>query len=298
MPRDVVMMPSARTEILIDPCTIGLGQVNAQNQCQLPAAPITAVLQTGGADVAAMPGEADTWPAMELAQVVFQGSPQAPLVKPRSIETVAPPLPANPIASLSGTRTASRAATVRPEPAPCTPNGLPSGQVRVIRFNSGELPDKKERFGLRAEKSRMNLPPGGSVIDLPDSNPNLDLQHDYSTFTETPSVSRLCIKHGSREQWVLVNDSGECHNFHLHQVRFKVRRIQAGGTPADAQCLGNRANSIDNDAWHDNFPLPPGARVLIDVTFDQRAQIGKFVYHCHILEHEDSGMMATVEVVL
>lgn len=298
-PRNVVMMPSARTEILIDPCTIGLGAINSRGECQLPANPITAVLQTIGTDVAASPGGADIWPAIQLAEVVFPGKSQAPLVTPKPVDTVAPTLPADALAPLPASDTASaipNASLVRSQ-LPCSPDVLPDNKVRVIRFKNGVLPDGVERFGLRAETSRMTLPDGSDRIVLPQISAHPDLATDYSEVTDVQSKARLCIKYGSKEQWVLINDSEECHNFHIHQVRFKVRRIQAGGTPADAQCLGNRADSIVNDAWHDNFPLPPGARVLIDIAFDRPAQIGKFVYHCHILEHEDSGMMAAVEVV-
>ena len=47
---------------------------------------------------------------------------------------------------------------------------------------------------------------------------------------------------------------------------------------------------------HDNYPLLPGARVLVMIRFDA-AKLGRFVFHCHILEHEDKGMMATIGVV-
>jgi len=298
-PRNVVMMPSARTEILIDPCTLGLGTINSQRECQLPANSVTAVLQTIGADVAAKPGDADIWPAVQLAEVVFPGNARASPVAPKAIDTIAPTLPADPLAQSPAPEAASaipNASLVRSQ-LPCSPDVLRPNQVRVIRFKNGDLPNGVERFGLRAETSRMVLPEGNDKIILPQLSAKLDLATDYSEVTDVPSKSRLCIRYGSMEQWVLVNDSEECHNFHIHQIRFRVRRIQAGGTPADAQCLGNRADAIANDAWHDNFPLPPGARVLIDIAFDRPSQLGKFVYHCHILEHEDSGMMAVVEVV-
>jgi len=47
---------------------------------------------------------------------------------------------------------------------------------------------------------------------------------------------------------------------------------------------------------HDNYPLPPGARVFVMIRFDG-PKLGRFVFHCHILEHEDKGMMATIGVV-
>ena len=82
-------------------------------------------------------------------------------------------------------------------------------------------------------------------------------------------------------------------------------------------------SSVEHDAAHDSVPLPRGtaacdghvwtgqetdqatkagqpvcqpARVTVRLRFNRREQVGRFVYHCHILEHEDRGMMALVEV--
>jgi FtsP/CotA-like multicopper oxidase with cupredoxin domain len=69
-------------------------------------------------------------------------------------------------------------------------------------------------------------------------------------------------------------------------------------------------------SYHDNIPVPAGIGILsgsdcdgtpgnpncrispvtIKIRFDRKEQVGKFVYHCHILEHEDGGMMASVRV--
>jgi FtsP/CotA-like multicopper oxidase with cupredoxin domain len=107
--------------------------------------------------------------------------------------------------------------------------------------------------------------------------------------------------YGAREYWLLVNDSEECHNFHIHQTKFVVldADFSAGGRPSAAQCLGDRglAPPINRNVLHDNYPLPPGARVLVMIRFDG-PKLGRFVvFHCHILEHEDKGMMATIGVV-
>lgn len=56
------------------------------------------------------------------------------------------------------------------------------------------------------------------------------------------------------------------------------------------------------DLWHDTFPVPPkngntNDRVFIFIPFEAEEQLGRFVFHCHILEHEDNGMMAAMEVV-
>ncbi|MGD9539681.1 multicopper oxidase domain-containing protein [Methylocystis sp.] len=102
------------------------------------------------------------------------------------------------------------------------------------------------------------------------------------------------------EYWLLVNDSKECHNFHIHQTKFEVAashvaRDQTG--ESQDQCLGDRDPSklASRTALHDNFPLPPGARILLRIAFGPD-QLGRFVFHCHILEHEDKGMMSLLQV--
>jgi FtsP/CotA-like multicopper oxidase with cupredoxin domain len=60
--------------------------------------------------------------------------------------------------------------------------------------------------------------------------------------------------------------------------------------------------------WHDSLPVPPrlfdpvsrqfiNGRVFIAIPFMAPVQVGRFVFHCHILEHEDGGMMAPIEVL-
>jgi FtsP/CotA-like multicopper oxidase with cupredoxin domain len=106
--------------------------------------------------------------------------------------------------------------------------------------------------------------------------------------------------YGAREYWLLVNDSDECHNFHIHQTKFVVldADFAADGRKSAAQCLGDRGNvpPVNRNVLHDNYPLPPGARVFVMIQFDG-PKLGRFVFHCHILEHEDKGMMATIGVV-
>ncbi len=94
--------------------------------------------------------------------------------------------------------------------------------------------------------------------------------------TQVDQVVRL----GATEEWVIRNTSREQHPFHLHVDDFQV--IAVNGRPYHARSL------------QDTVPLPPGGTVRIRMQF--RDYLGAFVYHCHILAHEDAGMMAIVEV--
>ena len=56
------------------------------------------------------------------------------------------------------------------------------------------------------------------------------------------------------------------------------------------------AGEFWKDSYHDTFPVPSGGWIRIEIEFGA-TQVGDFMYHCHILEHEDGGMMAHMRVL-
>lgn len=86
---------------------------------------------------------------------------------------------------------------------------------------------------------------------------------------------------GTTEQWNLVNESGETHPFHIHVNPFQV--------------LSVNGEEIDRHGYDDTFPVPANSTVVMKTRY--KDYDGKFVLHCHILFHEDHGMMQVVEVV-
>lgn len=81
---------------------------------------------------------------------------------------------------------------------------------------------------------------------------------------------------GSTEIWEVGNFTGQTHPFHAHGVQFQI--LDRNGNPPP-----------DNEAgWKDTFLVKPGENVRVIATFKHE---GIFMYHCHILEHEDAGMM-------
>jgi FtsP/CotA-like multicopper oxidase with cupredoxin domain len=91
---------------------------------------------------------------------------------------------------------------------------------------------------------------------------------------------------GDVEEWTVRNTSGEFHVFHIHQLDFLVTQ---------SATLSDTASLLDTV----NVPYArngvPGQVTLI-VPFLKDRIAGRFVYHCHILEHEDGGMMANILV--
>ncbi|MGK7924355.1 MAG: multicopper oxidase family protein [Spirulina sp.] len=83
------------------------------------------------------------------------------------------------------------------------------------------------------------------------------------------------------EEWELINTGVMDHPFHLHVNPFQV--ISRNGAP------------VPFSAWKDTVNLEPGERVRCRLRFADFT--GKTMYHCHILDHEDLGMMGILEIV-
>ena len=88
------------------------------------------------------------------------------------------------------------------------------------------------------------------------------------------------VPQGATEIWVLRNRDPQPHNFHIHTVQFQVLDID--GAPPPPELAG----------WKDTVYLPPGSEVRIIATFPDYADpTWPYMYHCHLLWHEDSGLM-------
>ncbi|MGM8838509.1 multicopper oxidase domain-containing protein, partial [Thermus sp. 93170] len=95
-----------------------------------------------------------------------------------------------------------------------------------------------------------------------------------------PGRVDIQAKLGTIEVWELVNETEMDHPFHLHTYPFQV--LSRDGQPAPYR------------AWKDTVNLRPNETVRIAVPL--RDFGGITVYHCHIVEHEDRGMMGVLEV--
>ena len=89
------------------------------------------------------------------------------------------------------------------------------------------------------------------------------------------------VKVGELQVWEVANSSLMDHPFHLHGFFFQVLEIN-GEAPAYA-------------AWKDTINLKPKSKAKIAWIPDNRP--GMWMYHCHILEHHEAGMMANFEVI-
>jgi len=95
---------------------------------------------------------------------------------------------------------------------------------------------------------------------------------------------------GTVEDWIIENRAQEAHTFHIHQLHFQL--LERDGRPAREEAL---RDTIDLPYWDGKSQTYPSIKLRMD--FRSKEIIGTFVFHCHILEHEDGGMMGSIEVV-
>jgi FtsP/CotA-like multicopper oxidase with cupredoxin domain len=87
---------------------------------------------------------------------------------------------------------------------------------------------------------------------------------------------------GNVEEWTIRNDSDDMHAFHIHQIGFQVTEVNGKPAPYTGRV--------------DTVAVPERGEVKIRLPFTDRLILGTFMFHCHVLKHEDKGMMGQIEV--
>jgi FtsP/CotA-like multicopper oxidase with cupredoxin domain len=110
-----------------------------------------------------------------------------------------------------------------------------------------------------------------------------------TAFDPSSNLPNIIVKQGDVEDWIIENRSTELHAFHIHQVHFIL-----------LDYLGQRVNepflrdTVNVPYFNGKTLQYPSIRVRMD--FRDPNTVGTFVYHCHLLEHEDGGMMGLIRV--
>jgi len=128
------------------------------------------------------------------------------------------------------------------------------------------------------------------------TNPNRPTEFYITVEAQTPRVfdpvataPNIIVHQGDVEDWVIENRSPELHAFHIHQIRFML--LQWNGVPVDERFLRDTVNVAYWDGKSQQYPS-----VKLRMDFRDPNAVGMFVYHCHLLDHEDGGMMGTILV--
>ena len=172
-----------------------------------------------------------------------------------------------------------------------------SYKLRTLGYNQGPDGDQYD------ERVLMTVNVAGEEVITPTQPTTMGTLPDYQNaeiaqkrtvvFSEDNKAGKFFIngeqfngktmytpKLGTAEEWTLKNVTGEDHPFHIHVNDFQVMSVN--GKPYNAVSL------------QDIVKIPAKGQVVIRQKFETFT--GKFVFHCHILAHEDNGMMAVVDV--
>jgi FtsP/CotA-like multicopper oxidase with cupredoxin domain len=129
------------------------------------------------------------------------------------------------------------------------------------------------------------------------AHPKRNISYFLTAGDATPKVFNmnfdkpdLTATQGTVEDWTIENRAQESHAFHIHQLHFQL--LERDGKPANESAL---RDTIDLPYWDGKANKYPSVKIRID--FRDPSIIGTFLYHCHILEHEDGGMMGSIEAV-
>ena len=173
--------------------------------------------------------------------------------------------------------------------------------------NLGGLPDKDtaEIFGLTDKFDLLEIAappedapaypalPGALVpVDAP-SPDTVTIEREFRMKNmeingKTMDMLRVdeVVDHNGPEIWHVSNDNEDMmHNFHIHDARFAVIGVDNGELEFTA-------------GWHDTITVPPLATVslLVEIGYYPDPTL-PYMYHCHMLNHEDQGMMGQFVVV-
>ena len=278
----LLLMPAGRAEILV------------KNDGSNPGPDRTLVLRTRGVQTGP---SGDDWPPVNLAEIHMEKTERDPKVV--SVRALLPDSAGNVTPAL---KAAAAAVGVSHVPAGCSRSVLKPGEWRRITLAQT---DTIFQIGSEITSAKATTSDQMKPVDFP-MDP-MDWENDH----------HVCVTLGHTEIWEIDNTAGELHNFHLHQTKFRLARKdelaklgvkdltvtdptkQLEGLGVDFASESTGTGSI----WHDTLPVPlakddktPG-KIFIVINFKAPEQLGRYVFHCHILEHEDKGMMAGIEVL-
>jgi FtsP/CotA-like multicopper oxidase with cupredoxin domain len=127
------------------------------------------------------------------------------------------------------------------------------------------------------------------------SNPNSPTNFYITEQGQQPALftmdqpPNIVVHSGTVEDWVIQNTALEDHIFHIHQIHFQV--LEVNGQPVNDPAI---RDTVDLPYWSGTGAYPS---VKVRMDFRDPNIVGTFVYHCHILQHEDAGMMGEIQVL-
>jgi FtsP/CotA-like multicopper oxidase with cupredoxin domain len=247
-----------------------IGNFSANQFVNLKLAGVRWTLLAMDADRVAKPLETDSlWiPPGSRAEVIVTGPPAGT----RSALVAAPFVPRN-SADVMGVTLGYLVSAGTPRTAPLR---APLGQDRDVLDTVAFLRNAKD---VEKHTFRFSFP--GQVTAA------------VNDTIYAPNNLPVNVPWGKVQEWTIVNGSPALHTFHIHQTDMLVMTVNGDSVPfetlRDNVPVGARQVGTDSSG----NPIYAGDTVVVRFVFD-RIAAGPFVFHCHVLQHEDEGMMHNV----
>ena len=161
------------------------------------------------------------------------------------------------------------------------------------------LGDEQDEFKVMELRTNSELTAHTTMPETLNSLPEIDdsvavntrefeLGHDHTINDRTMDIERIdeIVYLNEYEVWEVTNDTGVYHNFHIHDIQFRVLD-RDGNAPLPQNAGLKDTVIIDEDET---------VRLLVQFTDYANPNI-PYMYHCHMLEHEDHGMMGQFVVI-
>jgi suppressor of ftsI len=166
------------------------------------------------------------------------------------------------------------------------PDGDPNPAMALADIRPGSLaplakqeinrdlrPAEYKQIDLRAFETSQ---PDFVVSFTEDKNGFYINDHKYAP--ESAPMTRARV--GTYQHWRVLNKTGELHPMHIHQVHFLA--------------YAENGVSLEHPVWLDTVNVPTGGSVDVIMDFTNPVIRGMSLFHCHLLNHEDKGMMAKI----
>jgi FtsP/CotA-like multicopper oxidase with cupredoxin domain len=172
---------------------------------------------------------------------------------------------------------------LRKIPKAILPTGLPVQGQRFAGLTDSMVTAHRELYFDEFIGANKKNPSGGGM------NFYITVKGQFDQIYNPDNPPAIVTDEGAVEDWTIENHTGEVHEFHIHQIHFQLLEVNGVTVPPKQRQF---YDTHQVGYWTGKGPHPS-----IKVRMDFRGAVaGEFVYHCHILDHEDGGMMASIRV--
>jgi FtsP/CotA-like multicopper oxidase with cupredoxin domain len=224
-----------------------------------------------------------------LDVVALDGMPLAyhdPAIGKRSMSHVLVP-PAGRVEAIVTGPPADSHAALRSRCFDTGPDGDSNPEMILADIVSAKLPNLKARPALGGSPVYATFPPETlKRVEASEAQFVVTFTEDKQGFYingqkfEMNAGPMLTVDVGSLQHWRVLNPTKEVHPFHIHQVHFLVYAVDN--------------KPVKNPVWVDTVNVSYGGSVDLVMDFTDPIIRGMSLFHCHLLSHEDKGMMAKI----